>query len=115
WAPLGPPGPAGAPPVHLPNVVVGRVVANRLELGAEPERPTPAEPFVPERPCADAARESARGRQVGIDADLGLLTHPVRPRAKSERAGPASDRCGQHAASPAGRHHASPGPIARPP
>ena len=41
------------PPVHLPDVVVGQVVADRLEVRAEPERAAAALTALEEAPARD--------------------------------------------------------------
>jgi len=79
-------------PVHLAEVVVGDVVANRLELCAEAEWSAPAEALVPELPRADRTREPTRSRQVRIDEHVGGLADLMRPRREPERPGPPGDR-----------------------
>ena len=79
-------------PVHLAEVVVGDVVADRLELGAEAERPAPAEALVPELARPDRAREPAGSRQVRIDEHVGGLADLMRPRREPERPGAPGDR-----------------------
>ena len=87
WLLIGRPHALGGAPVDLADVVVGLVVADRLELGAQPERPArqPARP--PEAALADGEREPARRRQVGVDRDL-VLARAARGASGRGRAGP---------------------------
>jgi hypothetical protein len=78
-------------PVHLAEVVVGDVVANRLELGAEAERSASAEALVPELPRPDRTCEPTGSRQVRIDEHIGGLADLMRPRCEPERPGPPGD------------------------
>ena len=79
--------PLGRAPVQLPHVVVGRVVADRLEVGAEAERAARAPALVAEAARPHREREPARRRQVGVDDDLVRLPRPMVPAAEAERAG----------------------------
>ena len=86
-----PPEPRGRPPVDLAHVVVGQVVADELEVGAEPERPAGRDALLAEAALADRAREPPRRRQVGVDGDL---------RGRARRGGPRSrGRAGRACAS----------------
>ena len=80
-------------PVHLAEVVVGDVVADRLELGAEAERPAPAEALVPELARADRAREPA-GAPAGPDRRARRRASPTWcvHAAEPERPGAPGDR-----------------------
>ena len=80
-----PPEPVGRAPVDLPHVVVGRVVADRLEVGAEPERPARQPALLAEAALAHREREPARGGEVGIDEHLVLLAVLVVPAAEPQR------------------------------
>ena len=76
----------GGEPVDLANVVVGGVLAQGLEVRPEPERSACPTPLVAEATLSDARREPARARKVGVDAQLELRAHGVRPLAEPERA-----------------------------
>ena len=54
----------GGLPVDLADVVVGEVVAHRLELGAEPERPARAQPGIAEAAAAHRDHEPLRREHV---------------------------------------------------
>ena len=54
WLLIGPPDARGGLPVDLADVVVGQVVAHRLELGSEPERPARTQPGIAETATPDA-------------------------------------------------------------
>ena len=81
WLLIGRPIRAVAAPVDLADVVVGEVVADRLELGAEAERAARPAARLAEAALADGEREPARRRQVGVDEQLGV----ARRRAWSQR------------------------------
>ena len=61
-----PAGALGRGPVDLAHVVVGEVVADRLELGAEPERSAGAQARIAEPAAAQRDHEPLRGDHVGI-------------------------------------------------
>ncbi|MFN8152376.1 MAG: hypothetical protein U0R24_14795 [Solirubrobacterales bacterium] len=60
-------------PVDAADVVVGGVLADRLELGTEPEWPEGAQARVSEPAATHREREAPGVRQVRIDVKLGLL------------------------------------------
>ena len=96
-----PPEPVGRAPVDLAQVVVGRVVADRLEVGAEPERPARQPALLAEAALAHGEREPARRGEVGIDEHLVLLAALVVPAAEPQRAlGAGGDRAERVAAAP---------------
>ena len=66
WLLIGRPSAFGRRPVDLADVVVGQVVAHRLELGAEPERTAGAQPGVAEAAAPQRDHEALRGEHVGI-------------------------------------------------
>ena len=61
-----PPDAIGRGPVDLAHVVVGQVVADRLEVGAEAERPAGAQTRVAELPAPQCDNDPLRGHDVGI-------------------------------------------------
>ena len=93
WLLIGRPIRARGPPVDLADVVVGEVVADRLEVGAEPERPPGAGrrdpgtgPVAPPPPAGGRpAGRDRRGPRVGAT--------PVLPSGRA-RAGPSMRTAG---------------------
>ncbi len=110
WLLIGRPSARGRRPVDLAHVVVGRVVADRLELGAEPERAAPHAPV-----GRGARRGAARARGAGRRAGRGTRA-PRRARRRGGASGrgragrrsrwPPGQRRGARAAGRAGRRAA---------
>ena len=99
-----PPHPHGRRPVDLADVVVGEVVADRLELRAEAERAARALARFAEAARAHREREPARRRQVGVDEQLLRFTRLVIPRRQADRAADAQ-RGRRQLKAPAPAHH----------
>ncbi len=97
-----PPEPRRRAPVDLADVVVGLVVADQLELGAEAERAARGRALVAEAPAGDGEREPPRGREVGEDAQLGVVAGRWSQRASPSGPVARVATAGQHvAAAPA--------------
>ncbi len=87
-----PPEPRGRPPVDLAHVVVGQVVADELEVRAQPERAARGDALLAEAALADGARDPPRHREVGVDGDLRGRAGAVVPGREAERAARARRR-----------------------
>ena len=107
----------GRLPVDLAHVVVGEVVAHRLELGAEPERAARAQPGIAEAAAAQRDHEPLRGEHVGVHEEVGAAVGVERARAEAERPAPAGgDRRKPVRAAPVrddASRRAGPRPVAR--
>ena len=111
-----PPRAVRGAPVDLARVVVGRVVADRLEVRAEAERAARQAALLAEAPLAHGEREPARGGQVGVDEQLVLLARRGGASARA-RAGPRCARrprraCGARGAAGSGARRAARRPRA---
>ena len=73
----------GREPVDLPHVVVGEVVAHRLEVGAESERPARAATGLAEPAAAQRDHEPARGGEVRVGDQLARAPSPANVHAAS--------------------------------
>src|SRR5690606_9293642 len=72
-------------PVHLADVVVGQIVADRFELGSQPQR-APAPPRgVAELPEPYLGGEATGGRHVGVHDEGGGGTGAVIPAPEAQR------------------------------
>ncbi len=93
----------GGAPVDLPDIVVVVVLAHRLELGAQPERPA-TEPGAPITASLRSAREAPRARQVREHPDLGVLAHATDPASDAKRAVNAGCGCRERVFTAPNRH-----------
>ena len=75
----------GRLPVDLADVVVGQVVAHRLELGSQPERPSGAQARIAEPAASHRDHEPLRREHVGVDEEVGAAVGVERARAEPER------------------------------
>ena len=98
-----PPEPRRRAPVDLADVVVGLVVADQLELGAEPERSAGGRALVAEAAAGDGEREPARRPQVREDADLGLARRCCGPSARARAGRSRASRRREHVPPAPGR------------
>ena len=94
----------GGAPVDLSDVVVVVILAHRLELGAQPERP-PTEAGAPIAAPLRRAREAPRAGQVREHPDLGVLAHAPDPAPGAKRPVDAGCGCRQGVCSPPNRHN----------
>jgi 3-methyl-2-oxobutanoate hydroxymethyltransferase len=92
------------PPVHLSDVVVGQVIADRIEVGSEAEWPARPAAVLAETSPSNGESQLARGGKVGINDHLRVRARAVIPATKAERPGSSCRRRRNHmpAASPGG-------------
>ena len=86
----------------------GQVVADRLEVRAEPEGSAHAQPALAEAAAAHGVDDATRGRQVGVDVELGVLEEREVAAAEPERAGAPGRRDRGGRAGRGGARRASP-------
>ena len=97
--------PRGRPPVQLPDVVVGRVLADRLEVGAEAERPA-RELARMARELAPQAERSARApsRRSGYTRTASASPERVVDARQAERPDARARHAGERMAPAPARH-----------
>ncbi len=71
----------------MTDVVVRQVLADRLELGTQPERPAGALPGIAKTALPHGEHEAVRVHDVGVHDDLGGLLAVEEPASEPERAG----------------------------
>ena len=94
-------------PVDLAHVVVGEVVADRLEVGAETERAAGAQARVAELAAAQRDDDALRGDDVGIDEQRRLALAGERAAPEPERTAAARGDGRQHRRAAPVRDHAA--------
>src|SRR5205085_7702694 len=82
----------GRAAVQLPRVGVGDVVAHRLGLRPQAERPAREVAWVAEAPSPHGDRKPERGDEIRVDEHLRVLADPVVTAAEAERALEANGR-----------------------
>ena len=86
-----PAGTRGREPVDLADVVVGEVVADRFEVGPEPERPARAQTGIAEPTPAERDHEALRREDVGVHEQVARAVSPSKVHAASP-SGPRAPR-----------------------